>query len=307
MVTQENNATSNTWIQKDYSKLENIFNAAVEKSKQRKIIPYGSKRLYSKEGLLKMTAEMFKKNPQALPIEIWDVKTEVVDLKNPKPVQAETTPEEPKKTEALEEAATAVEAAIEVVPQAREETPPVEVPEETPAEIEAKAVEVVPQTAPAIPEPVPEEKAPETGEEASLMDRYNELKTKSRESTAPEAGKANSELITTSLALFVSIFAVLIYTGFTFSSFTGYDYIGLILCVIAVFVAWDLTMKRNLILCVVLLATLIVCMMVSVYQTQTPVGYIHYLWFFLIPLCMSTSYAFIVSYRSYRNSKESLR
>lgn len=108
--------------------------------------------------------------------------------------------------------------------------------------------------------------------------------------------------LTASKVAFIGCVALLcIYAGFMYPSFQGYDYIALMLSVVGIFIAWDLNTKHLIIVCSIMLVTLILCMFYFVYQTAASINFLHYLWFLIIPLVMSTSYAYINSKKIYDN------
>ena len=66
--------------QKDYTKLESIFDAAVERMHRKKIIYYATDRIYSEDSRKLRARESFKEKAWAKPVSSEDIKTEVIQL-----------------------------------------------------------------------------------------------------------------------------------------------------------------------------------------------------------------------------------
>lgn len=66
--------------QKDYTKLEAIFDAAVKRSRRKKIIYYASDRLYSENSRREIAQNSYKAVAWAEPLEEKDIHTEIIDL-----------------------------------------------------------------------------------------------------------------------------------------------------------------------------------------------------------------------------------
>lgn len=110
---------------------------------------------------------------------------------------------------------------------------------------------------------------------------------------------AYKDLTASKVSFIGSVALLLIYSLVMFPTFQGYDYIALILAVIGIFLAWDLSGKKLIIVSGLILVTLVVCMVIYVYQTEIMINFYHYLWFLFIPIAISTSYAYINSKRNY--------
>lgn len=178
-----NSNHSSVWYQKDYTKLEGVFNAAVERIHRKKIIYYASNRLYSEDSRRKMAKESYKPVAWATPLELEDIHTELIQIaRDTKIVPISTTiaNDEASLLSFLEIANDSVEEnvdskkALELYKKAKEKlTSESRLEEEAfPLDIENKVdnknsiIEITEAS----------------NQSASLIDRYNSLKAKFKES-----------------------------------------------------------------------------------------------------------------------------
>ena len=83
-MNTQNSSDPHPLYLKDYSKLEIIFNAAVEKMNQKKIVYYASDRIFSEDSRKQILKNSFKSFACAIPLSAEDIQTEIIDLEKNK-------------------------------------------------------------------------------------------------------------------------------------------------------------------------------------------------------------------------------
>lgn len=90
----------------------------------------------------------------------------------------------------------------------------------------------------------------------------------------------------------VSIAALAAFILFSYKSFLPYDYITLAMLAVGMIIAPSMRYRNITIMCGAILMAVIFCMIWTAYQSADTIAFFHYLWFLLIPICVSASYAF---------------
>lgn len=300
--------------EKDYSKLDAVFEAAVRRSRQKRITPYGSETLVTAQSKIERARALFKTEASAEPVKPEDVNTTVLDLNSGEEKETAEAPlleeEEPLSAQAQEELA-AIETAItakdqedhvfhkqlkEQVDDFFNTMQPPEKPKPAPdtytppESFDLGLLSEAPVAGAARPEAEPEAPEP-TGaapaREAEVQD-------------APKEKPFKRAALVFGLCAVVFI----VYVCYSFTRFEGFDTIGLVLCLIGIFLAWDLSYQKLIISCALMLAVLVGCMIYTTYQTGTAPALLSYGWLIFIPLLASTSYSFFVNWQFERALKK---
>lgn len=112
--------------------------------------------------------------------------------------------------------------------------------------------------------------------------------------------EAKKDYRTSFISFLVSLLLLGFYTVLMIPTLQGFDYIALILAGVGIVLAFDLKPKLLSILTGGMLLILILCMCFFIYRTGETISFAHFIWFLLIPLIVSSSFAFFNSRKIYK-------